>query len=248
MTMALDDHDLATSLARRLDVQLRHAHPAEIIRAAVDHLGDQLALVSSFGAESAVLLHLAAQVKPDIPVLFLDTGMLFGQTLDYRQQLAARLGLTDVRDLRPRFEDLATGDPGADLWKTDTDACCHIRKVIPLDAALAGFSAWITGRKRFHGGDRVRLPVVEAADGKLKFNPLANWSKTDLDAYAAAHDLPEHPLVAFGYPSIGCWPCTSPVEAGSDVRSGRWAGSQKTECGIHTARAPGAAPFMGEDI
>ena len=120
--------------------------------------------------------------------------------------------------------------------------------VIPLDAALAGFSAWITGRKRFHGGDRVRLPVVEAADGKLKFNPLANWSKTDLDAYAAAHDLPEHPLVAFGYPSIGCWPCTSPVEAGSDVRSGRWAGSQKTECGIHTARAPGAAPFVGGDI
>jgi phosphoadenosine phosphosulfate reductase len=248
MTLALDDTDLATSLAARLDAQLRAAHPSEIIAAAVDQFGESLALVSSFGAESAVLLHLAAQVKPDLPVLFLDTGMLFGQTLDYRQQLAAKLGLTDVRDLRPRFEDLAVGDPNADLWKIDTDACCHIRKVIPLDAALFGFSAWITGRKRFHGGERMRLPVVEAADGKLKINPLANWSKPELDAYAAAHDLPEHPLVPFGYPSLGCWPCTSPVEQGGDIRSGRWAGSQKTECGIHTARAPGAAPDLGGDI
>jgi phosphoadenosine phosphosulfate reductase len=248
MSLALDDVELAESLARRLDAQLRHAHPAEIIKAAYELYGDELALVSSFGAESAVLLHLAAQVNPAIPVLFLDTGMLFGQTLDYRQQLAAQLGLTDVRDLRPRFEDLATGDPSADLWKTDTDACCHIRKVIPLDAALSGFSAWLTGRKRFHGGDRLRLPVVEESDGKLKFNPLANWNKADLDAYIAEHDLPEHPLVAFGYPSIGCWPCTSPVEEGADIRSGRWAGSQKTECGIHTVRAPGAAPFMGGDI
>lgn len=235
-------------LVDALDARLRDADPREILQAAVDQLGDRLALVSSFGAESAVLLHMVAQIKPDMPILFLDTGMLFGQTLDYRQQLAATLGLTDVRDLRPRFEDLATGDPNADLWKTDTDACCHIRKVIPLDAALDGFSAWLTGRKRFHGGDRLRLPVVEAADGKLKFNPLANWNKADLDAYIAEHDLPEHPLVSFGYPSIGCWPCTSPVEEGADVRSGRWAGSQKTECGIHTARAPGAAPFMGGDI
>jgi phosphoadenosine phosphosulfate reductase len=245
MSLALDDTLAAADLAKRLDRQLRHAEPREILQAAIDHYGDQLALVSSFGAESAVLLHMVSELKPDIPVLFLDTGMLFGQTLDYRQQLAQRLGLTQVRDLRPRFEDLAVGDPSADLWKTDTDACCHIRKVIPLDAALEGFGAWVTGRKRFHGGDRLRLPVVESADGKLKFNPLANWSKADLDAYVAEHDLPEHPLVAFGYPSIGCWPCTSPVE---DIRDGRWAGSQKTECGIHTARAPGAAPDLGGDI
>jgi phosphoadenosine phosphosulfate reductase len=243
-----EDIDPSAALAQRLDAELRRADPLEIVRAAVETFGEALALVSSFGAESAVLLHLAARAKPDIPVLFLDTGMLFGQTLDYRRQLAARLGLTDVRDLRPRFEDLAIGDPAADLWKTDTDACCRIRKVIPLDAALAGFAGWLTGRKRFHGGDRVRLPVVEAAGGKLKFNPLANWGKADLDAYAAEHDLPEHPLVAFGYPSIGCWPCTSPVEEGGDIRSGRWAGSQKSECGIHTARAPGAAPFVGGDI
>ncbi|MFI4976629.1 MAG: phosphoadenylyl-sulfate reductase [Caulobacterales bacterium] len=241
-------HTAVRDLARRLDAELRDADPATILRAAVEHYGDRLALVSSFGAESAVLLHLAAQLKPDIAVLFLDTGMLFGQTLDYRQQLATRLGLTGVRDLRPRYDDLAINDPQADLWKTDTDACCHIRKVLPLDRALAGYEAWVTGRKRFHGGDRARLKVVEESAGKLKFNPLANWNMEDLEAYAAEHDLPPHPLVAFGYPSIGCWPCTTPVEEGGDVRDGRWAGSQKTECGIHTARAPGIAPDVGADI
>jgi phosphoadenosine phosphosulfate reductase len=236
------------SLVESLNAELRDAHPIEILERAIELYGDDAALVSSFGAESAVLLHMIAQLKPDMPVLFLDTGMQFGQTLDYRQQLAHRFGLTGVRDLRPRFEDLAVNDPNADLWQRDTDACCHIRKVIPLDLALEGFSAWITGRKRFHGGDRLRLAVVEEADGRLKFNPLANWRQADLKAYAEEHGLPEHPLVAFGYPSIGCWPCTSPVEEGNDIRSGRWAGSQKTECGIHTARAPGAAPDLGGDI
>ena len=246
--MAFDQLDAPNFLGERLDAELRDAHPTTIICAAVETFGDRVALVSSFGAESAVLLHLVAQVKPEMPVLFLDTGMLFAQTLDYRRSLAARLGLTQVRDLRPRFEDLATGDPEADLWKTNTDACCNIRKVIPLDLALGGFDAWLTGRKRFHGGDRLRLPVVERAQGKVKFNPLANWGKADLEAYVAAHDLPAHPLVSAGYPSVGCWPCTQPVEEGEDVRAGRWAGSQKTECGIHTARAPGAAPFLGGDL
>jgi phosphoadenosine phosphosulfate reductase len=180
-------------------------------------------------------------------VLFLDTGMLFGQTLDYRKQLAARLGLTDVRDLRPTFADIAVHDPKSDLWKTDTDACCNIRKVIPLDKALGGFDAWLTGRKRFHGGDRLRLSVVEEAEHQLKFNPLANWTKEDLDAYVAEHDLPPHPLVAQGFPSIGCWPCTNPVEEGQDVRAGRWAGQDKTECGIHVARAP-TPPNVGGGI
>jgi phosphoadenosine phosphosulfate reductase len=230
-----------------LNTQLRDASPQEILRTAIEMYGDNLAMVSSFGAESAVLLHMAAQIRKDLPVLFLDTGMLFGQTLDYRQQLAAKLGLTDVRDLRPQYQDLAVHDPGADLYKTSTDACCHIRKVLPLDRALGPFNAWITGRKRFHGGDRLRLAVVEKADGKLKFNPLANWGKAELDAYAKEHDLPPHPLVAFGYPSVGCWPCTAPVEDGQDVRAGRWAGSDKTECGIHVERA--RAPVeVGGDI
>ena len=236
------------SLAARLDAELRHAHPATVLESAVEAFGDKLALVSSFGAESAVLLHMISKIKPDVPVLFLDTGMLFGQTLDYRKTLAARLGLTDVRDLRPAFNDLAVADPDAKLWQTDTDACCEVRKVVPLDRALAEFDGWITGRKRFHGGDRLSLPVVEQADGQVKFNPLANWGKAELDAYMAEHDLPAHPLVAQGFPSIGCWPCTKPVEEGQDVRAGRWAGQDKTECGIHVARAPGAVANVGGDI
>jgi len=246
--VAYDTYDPSGATALRLDAELRRAHPRTILEAAVESFGDRLALVSSFGAESAVLLDIAAKVKPDIPVLFLDTGMLFGQTLDYRKQLAERLGLTNVRDLRPQYNDLATSDPQANLWQRDTDACCHIRKVLPLDRALVEFEAWITGRKRFHGGDRINLPVVEHADGKVKFNPLANWGKADLDAYAAAHDLPAHPLVAQGFPSIGCWPCTAPAEEGEDVRAGRWKGMDKTECGIHLARAPGTPNNVGGDI
>ncbi|MBA3811483.1 MAG: phosphoadenylyl-sulfate reductase [Caulobacteraceae bacterium] len=258
MSLAFDQIERPRALARSfeprtldaqsLDARWRHAHPADILAGAAATFGDRLALVSSFGAESAVLLHMAAQVDPGMTILFLDTGMLFGQTLDYRRNLAAQLGLTGVRDLRPRFQDLAVGDPDADLWKTDTDACCHIRKVLPLDRALAGFDAWISGRKRFHGAGRARLPVVEQAEGRIKINPLANRTKADLDAYAARFDLPAHPLVAAGFPSIGCWPCTEAVDEGTDPRAGRWAGSQKTECGIHTARAPGAAPFVGGDI
>lgn len=243
-------YDAARSdtLAARLDAELRRAHPRTVIEAALETFGDKLALVSSFGAESAVLLHIASRVDPAIPVLFLDTGMLFGQTLDYRKQLAERLGLTNVRDLRPQYNDLATSDPQANLWQRDTDACCHIRKVLPLDRALEGFEAWVTGRKRFHGGDRLNLPVVEPSDGKVKFNPLANWTREDLEAYAAENDLPAHPLVAQGFASIGCWPCTQPVEEGEDVRAGRWKGLDKTECGIHLVRAPGAANNVGGDI
>jgi phosphoadenosine phosphosulfate reductase len=240
--------DQSGVLAARMDAELRHAHPRTVVEAALEAFGDRLALVSSFGAESAVLLDIVARVNPAMPVLFLDTGMLFGQTLDYRKQLTARLGLTDVRDLRPQYQDLAVADPQSKLWETDTDACCHVRKVLPLDRALEGFDAWITGRKRFQGGGRISLPVVEQAGRQLKFNPLANWTKADLDAYAAEHELLAHPLVAQGYPSIGCWPCTKPVEAGADPRAGRWEGSQKTECGIHLARAPGAVADMGGDI
>jgi len=229
------------AMAAALNARLREASPQEILRAALAYAPGRVALVSSFGAESAVLLHMVSTLDPSTPVLFLDTGQLFAQTLEYRRALTERLGLTDVRDLRPAYADLAVHDPKADLWKTDTDLCCEIRKVRPLDRVLLpDFDGWITGRKRFHGGARVNLPVVEAgAEGKLKFNPLANWSKAQLDAYMAEHDLPSHPLVEFGYPSVGCWPCTKPVESGdaSDIRAGRWQGSDKTECGIHTPRS-----------
>ena len=250
--MAFESEALTPAQARaaELNARLRDAHPSEILRAALTEFGadKRLALVSSFGAESAVLLHLAAQVDPSLPVLFLDTGQHFGQTLDYRKTLAAKLGLTDVRDLRPQYQDLATQDPSADLYKTSTDACCNIRKVLPLDRALQDFDGWITGRKRFQGGARLSLPVVEEGEGKIKFNPLANWSRTEIDAYAKEHDLPAHPLVQFGYPSIGCWPCTNPVEDGDDTRSGRWQGADKTECGIHVTRAAPANDGVGGDI
>ena len=245
--MAYDPAELP-DLETRLDAELRRAEPQAILEKAVETFPGALALVSSFGAESAVLLHMVSRVRPDLPVLFLDTGMLFAQTLDYRRTLSAGLGLTGVRDLRPAFADLATADPRSDLWKTDTDGCCEVRKVLPLERGLEGFEAWITGRKRFHGGDRMALPVVERAEGRIKFNPLANWDKAALDAYMQVHDLPPHPLVEHGYPSLGCWPCTQPVEAGQDVRAGRGAGSEKTECGIHVARAPGAVNDLGGDI
>ena len=234
-----------------LNARLRHAAPAEILKAAFEAYAGKIAIVSSFGAESAVLLHMAAAVDPGVAVLFLDTGHHFGQTLDYRKSLVQRLGLTNVRDLRPAFQDLALQDPKADLYKTDTAACCNIRKVLPLDRVLRPeFDAWITGRKRFQAATRASLPVVERGEGeKIKFNPLANWSKADLDAYVALHDLPIHPLTAFGYPSIGCWPCTKAVEEGADARSGRWAGSEKVECGIHTPRATASdANNVGGDI
>lgn len=245
--MAFEGSELTR--AQELNARLREAHPREIIQAAIDHYGDKLALVSSFGTESAVLLHIAAQIDRNVAVIFLDTGHLFGQTLDYRKALSAQLGLTNVHDYRPQYADLATKDPSADLYKTSTDACCEIRKVLPLERALEGFDAWITGRKRFHGGDRMRLPVVEEADGKVKFNPLANWSKAELDAYAQENQLPAHPLQAHGYPSVGCWPCTQPAADGeTNVRAGRWAGSEKTECGIHVSRARVTPVEVGGDI
>jgi phosphoadenosine phosphosulfate reductase len=235
------DHDPLT-LAESLDGALREAAPEAVIEAALGRFGRKLALVSSFGAESAVLLHMAAQVDPKIAVLFLDTGHLFAQTLDYRQNLARQLGLLNVRDLRPAFADLVTGDPAADLWRKDPDGCCAIRKVRPLDQALRGFDAWITGRKRFQSQGRASLKVVEAAaGGLLKFNPLAGVTAAELDAYRERHALPPHPLTAAGYPSIGCWPCTRPVEDGESQRAGRWAGLEKTECGIHRPEGRGGA-------
>jgi phosphoadenosine phosphosulfate reductase len=221
-----------------LNTLYRAASPEAVLRAALEAFPGKIALVSSFGAESAVLLHMAAQIDKTVPVLFIETGMLFGQTLDYRKSLTEALGLTDVRDIRPDPAQLAANDPKNDLYKTSTDACCDLRKVQPLDAVTAGLDAWVTGRKRFQAATRANLAVFELTDeGQVKVNPLANWGKAELDAYTAQHNLPAHPLVAFGYPSIGCWPCTQPVEEGQDARAGRWAGSEKTECGIHVSHA-----------
>jgi phosphoadenosine phosphosulfate reductase len=200
----------------------------------------RIALVSSFGTDSAVLLHLVARVAPSTPVVFVDTGRLFPETLAYRDALVDRLGLTSVRTVGPSAAAAAQFDPAGTLWNTDADLCCWRRKVEPLDAALEGFAAWITGRKRFQGGERDGLPLIEHEDGgRVKLNPLADWTEADLVAYRAEHDLPPHPLEAVGYRSIGCAPCTRPAGAGESARAGRWAGLGKTECGIHRPRPAG---------
>ncbi len=162
--------------------------------------------------------------------------MHFAQTLEYRDTLIDRLGLTDVRNIAPNETERRVLDPNNTLWKTDPDACCELRKVRPLEPALEGLSAWITGRKRFHGGERMQLPVFEHANGRFKVNPLAGWTKDDVAHFFAVRNLPRHPLVAQGYPSIGCWPCTQPVAEDDDPRAGRWAGQDKTECGLHVEK------------
>ncbi len=193
----------------------------------------KIAAVSSFGAESAVLLHMVAQVDPTVPVLFLNTGKLFGETLRYRDRLQDVLGLTDLRSLHPHPRDERERDPHGGLWNTDPDACCYLRKVQPLERGLHGFEAQITGRKRFQTAARAVMPVIEVAQGRFKINPLADWDLDRLNTYMDEHKLPRHPLVKDGYLSIGCMPCTDRVKDGEDYRSGRWSGLEKDECGIH---------------
>lgn len=222
------------ALAERRNTLHRTSDAAAILRHALDDVQiGPVALVSSFGAESVVLLHLAAQVDKAVPVIFLDTEMLFPETLDYQRQVAHRLGLTDVRVIGPDRNHVLREDVDGLLHQADTDACCDLRKARPLAAALQGFGGWITGRKQFQNGQRAALPLFEKDGQRIKINPLAHWSSDDLRAYMADHDLPRHPLVAQGYPSIGCMPCTTRVGAGEDPRAGRWRNSEKTECGIH---------------
>lgn len=207
----------------------------------------QIALVSSFGTESAVLLHMLSQIDPEVPVLFLDTGKLFGETLRYRDTLVSRLGLREVRTLTPQPAALAAEDGDDMLFQRDADRCCAIRKVAPLRDALGGFAAWINGRKGHHGGNRANLPLVEADGPRLKATPLARWTGADVEAYFELHDLPRHPLQDDGFLSIGCYTCTQRATDPNDPRSGRWAGQGKTECGIHTVSAigPAAGPATG---
>ena len=219
-------------------------------------LAGRIAAVSSFGAESAVLLHLLASVDPAVPVLFLETGKHFPETLAYRDELAARLGLTNLISLVPDTTQLAARDENGLRWSYDPDGCCEIRKVRPLARALAQFDASFTGRKGFQSATRAGLARFELdqtdAAGRLKVNPLADWSSDQIADYFAATGLPAHPLVEQGYLSIGCSPCTSKVLPGEDARAGRWKGWDKSECGIHSPvqlgpdgeLPPGYEPFL----
>ena len=216
----------------------------EMLAAIIPELTPRLAAVSSFGAESAVLLHMVALVDCDVPVIFTNTQKMFGETLAYRDELSERLGFTDLRVYRPDPRLLAAKDATGLRWSYDPDGCCDLRKVEPLRRALAPFDAWISGRKDFQAGTRRALPRFEIDEGRLKINPLANWPKARLDAYFAEHELPRHPLEAAGFPSIGCAPCTSKVQPGEDPRAGRWRGWEKVECGIHVALKPGEDPMF----
>lgn len=235
------DHD-----AVRLNRMFRGSSTRDMLDSVLrDGLAGDVATVSSFGAESAVLLHLIATVDPGVPVLFLDTGKHFPETLTYRDELARKVGLTNLQILTPEAGELAAKDESGLRWSYDPDGCCEIRKVKPLAKALARYDASLTGRKAFQSDTRAHLPRFEIdgsdTQGRLKINPLIDWNADDIAAYFERHDLPRHPLVERGFPSIGCAPCTHKVAPGDDPRSGRWKGWDKTECGIHK---PGEEPFL----
>lgn len=216
-----------------LDETYGHLSASEIVRLSIETLfPGSIGTVSSFGADSAALLKLIADVDPATPVAFLDTGQHFGETLDYRDRLAADLKLSSLQIVHPKADALTRFDPANDLHKTDTDRCCDIRKVEPMARAVAPFDAWFTGRKRYQSAQRADMAVFEAVGPRIRINPLARWTTEDQAAFMRDHDLRQNPLVAFGYLSVGCFPCTQPAIDG-DERSGRWAGQAKTECGIH---------------
>ncbi|CAA7624812.1 phosphoadenylyl-sulfate reductase [Magnetospirillum sp. SS-4] len=223
---------IETNRVERLKAAHGHLDGKDLLAALVGgELKGRIAVTSSFGAESAVLLDLVAQVDPGLPVLFLDTGELFDETVEYRRTLETRLGLTNVVVLHPSEADLAEAE---ELWRDDIDRCCELRKVRPLARVTRAFDALVDGRKRAHGFERQQLSTIEDGVGVIKVSPLANWSTAEIEAHFIARDLPRHPLVAQNYRSIGCWPCTRPVDPGQPARAGRWAGKAKSECGIHT--------------
>jgi phosphoadenosine phosphosulfate reductase len=226
--------DITANRLALLNERYASAEPTGIVCALTrDEFPGRIALISSFGAESAVLLHMLSLVNSATPVVFLDTGKLFGETKKYRDGLIEQLGLTGVESVSPDPAGLSARDPRGVLWSQNPDACCAIRKVEPLQRALKPYDAWFTGRKAYQAGSRSSLSIFEAEDGKFKINPLAQWTKADIESYFEQHDLPRHPLEVGGYLSIGCMPCTDKVLPGEDARAGRWRGTDKTECGIH---------------
>jgi phosphoadenosine phosphosulfate reductase len=223
---------------RVADLNLRYRHhgaTAVLKHALQDPLVGRIALVSSFGAESVVLLHMISVLDRSTPVLFIDTEMLFSETLAYQTSIAEKLGLSHVHVLHPDREQVFLRDPDGLLHTVDPDACCALRKTETLQRSLDPYDAWITGRKRFQGAQRLGLEFFEVEPGanRIKVNPLAHWARNDVRDYIVNNRLPRHPLVAQGYPSIGCAPCTTRVSLDEDDRSGRWRGRDKVECGIH---------------
>ena len=226
--------------------RLEGAHPKEVLRWASDSV-DRLAMATSFQASGLVILHLLREVRPDTPVLFLETGFHFDETLQFRDRIVELWDLKLV-DLRGSHGSVAgqTSIHGPELYRRNPDLCCHINKVEPLQKALEEYDAWVSGIRRDQSPLRSGTPVVEAQllpSGReiLKIHPLAGWTKSDVDTYLTEHDIPRHPLLEMGYQSIGCWPCTRAVGDGEEDRAGRWDGFTKTECGIHSFGKRGRA-------
>lgn len=223
LVQTLTDTYLETQAAEDIDLAALLADP---------RLG-RFALLSSFGAESVVMIHLVTSLARETPVLFLDTGQHFPETLDYVQHVKEALSL-NLKIIQPDTELTSSEDPDKTLHQSNPNQCCMLRKSLPLGDALQGYDSWFTGRKRFHGGLRSFMPVIERDGQHLKINPLARWTKKRVEQYFYEHDLPRHPLERFGFASIGCAPCTVPIEAGQGLREGRWADMpSKFECGIH---------------
>ncbi|OHC76386.1 MAG: phosphoadenosine phosphosulfate reductase [Rhodospirillales bacterium RIFCSPLOWO2_12_FULL_58_28] len=243
MDAPLQERPHGAELEQRLVERYGDFGGVDLLRVMIkEEFPGRIAVTSSFGIEAAVLLDMVAEVDPSTPVIFLDTGMLFEETLAYRDTLTKRFKLTDMRTVRPDPADIENYDADGALNRTDTETCCYLRKVLPLEKALHGFDAWITGRKRFHGGERADLRIVEFNNNRIKINPLAGWSRGRIAEAYEKRSLPVHPLAAAGYTSVGCSPCTRLTGSGEEVRAGRWADMEKTECGIHNA------PWFGQGI
>ncbi|MDW4498864.1 phosphoadenylyl-sulfate reductase [Sulfitobacter sp. D35] len=226
----LELRDRATGLTQRYK-----GRDAEDILGSIvgNEFAGRIGLVSSFGTDSAVLLHMISRIDPFVPVIFLDTLKHFPETLAYRDDLVARLGLCNIQTITPRPASVQADDPDGTLHQRNPDLCCHVRKTLPMLAALRPLACWITGRKRGQAATRSDMQLFETQDRWIKVNPLIDWSADDVAGYMQAHDLPEHPLKGQGFLSVGCAPCTRAVAPGEDARAGRWADSEKTECGIH---------------
>ncbi|MGB0908135.1 MAG: phosphoadenylyl-sulfate reductase [Maricaulaceae bacterium] len=223
-----------TALAARGNDDPYFGYSAErALEQALSDYEGKIVLASSLGVDSVVLLHMVAQIDKNVPIIFLDTGKHFRETLTYRDMIVEDLGLTDFRNITPDFETVKSEDADGQLYSTDPDACCNLRKVRPLDSVISGFEARITGRKRYQTPQRKDMPMLEVGGRQAKVNPLAYWHAKDVTGYMRKHDLPPHPLLALGFLSVGCQPCTTRVADGEDARAGRWRNHEKTECGIH---------------
>ncbi len=241
----IDDVDSITENLPLLEERLKsftlsfgHLSSLDLLKTMIhkEFLG-KIALVSSFGTEAAVLIHMISTIDKSLPIVFLDTGKLFDETIRYRDSLIQLFSLTNVESVKPEISKINAIDPDGILWKQDHDACCNLRKVEPLRNALLGFDAWITGRKRYQGSSRSVMPTIEIQGGRIKINPLASWTRKMIEDYFIENDIPKHPLEDDGFQSVGCIPCTDRIRSGEGLRDGRWRDSEKTECGIHESLA-----------